>query len=162
VLDLAPWLPYGQLEHIFDEALKRQLMRRSHVAELLDRYPTRAGTKRLRALNDTERPAAWTRSRTERRLRTLIRQAGLPTPHSNTTVHGLELDLYWPDHRLNVETDGYDFHSAQRDLESDHLRDRRLQANGIMVLRFSARQVWEAPALVIAEIAAALAVRAAA
>jgi len=162
LFDLAVSTNFRQLEHMFDEAIKTGIMRRSQVTHVLHRCPKRRGAKRMRSLNDETRPQAWTRSKTERRLRTLIRKAGLPTPHSNTTYDGIELDLYWPEHRLDVEIDGYAFHSSQTALERDHRRDRRLAALGIIVLRFSARQVWEEPVLVIAEIAAALALRRAA
>jgi very-short-patch-repair endonuclease len=162
ILDLTPSLTHRQLEQLFDEALVTRRMRRSEVRAMLERYPGRSGTKRLAALADEDRATAWTRANTERRLLALLRKAHLPAPEVNTQFGPFELDFFWREARLAVETDGYAFHSSRRRLERDHQRDLELQAAGVMIVRFSWRQVRDEPELVVAQIAALLARRRAA
>ena len=47
-----------------------------------------------------------TRSKLEERFLALIAEAGLPRPEVNAIVGGHEVDFFWPEHRLIVETDG--------------------------------------------------------
>jgi very-short-patch-repair endonuclease len=162
ILDLTLSLTDRDLEQLFDEAVVTGRMRRSEVRAMLERYAGRPGTKRLAALADEDRATAWTRSDTERRLLALLRKAHLPAPEVNTQFGRFELDFFWHEGRLAVETDGYAFHSSRRRLERDHQRDLELQAAGVMIVRFSWRQVRDEPELVVAQIAALLARRGAA
>jgi very-short-patch-repair endonuclease len=77
----------------------------------------------------------------ERQLRALVEEAGLPAPHSNVVVHGHEVDLYRPAHRLVVEFDGWSTHSSRSAFESDRLKDAALQLAGERVLRLTGRQL---------------------
>jgi very-short-patch-repair endonuclease len=77
----------------------------------------------------------------ERQLRALVEEAGLPAPHSNVVVHGHEVDLYWPAHRLVGEFDGWSTHSSRSAFESDRLKDAALQLAGERVLRVTGRQL---------------------
>jgi very-short-patch-repair endonuclease len=97
-----------------------------------------------------------TRSEAERRLLELIRAAGLPAPHCNARVLGLEVDMVWPDLRMVVEIDGYAFHGTREAFERDRGRDARLLAAGYRVLRVTWRQIVDEPLRVIATIAAVL------
>jgi hypothetical protein len=63
----------------------------------------------------------FTRSEAERRLRALVKAAGLPLPMTNVKVAGLEVDAVWHRERLVVEIDGYAFHGTREAFE----RDRR-------------------------------------
>jgi very-short-patch-repair endonuclease len=159
LLDLTPSLSDRELEQRFDEALVTRIMRRGEVRAMLGRHPGRAGSPRLAALAHEDRSTAWTRSDTERRLLALVRKACLPMPEVNTRFGRFELDFFWREARLAVETDGYAFHSSRRQLERDHRRDLELQAAGVMIVRFSWRQVRDEPEMVVAQIAALLARR---
>jgi very-short-patch-repair endonuclease len=162
LLDLAPSLSQRQFEQLFDEALVTRRMRRSEVRAMLERHPRRPGVARLAELAHEDRATAWTRADTEQRLLALLRKAHLPIPEVNTQFGRFELDFFWREARLAVETDGYAFHSSRRQLERDHQRDLELQAAGVMIVRFSWRQVRNEPELVVAQIAALLAQRRAA
>lgn len=129
---------------------------------MLQRYPRRSGSPQLAALAHEDRTTAWTRAGTERRLLALLRKARLPVPEVNTRFGRFELDFFWREARLAVETDGYAFHSSRRQLERDHQRDLELQAAGVMIVRFSWRQIRDEPELVLTQIAALLARRQAA
>ena len=101
--------------------------------------------------------ATMTRSEAERRLLALIAKAGLPRPRTNVKVHGHEVDLYWPEHRLVAEFDGWAYHSTRAAFERDRLRDADLQLAGERVLRVTHRQLTGAPERLIARFAVALA-----
>jgi very-short-patch-repair endonuclease len=70
----------------------------------------------------------------------------------------LEVDFFWPDHKLVVETDGWGKHGTRRAFESDRARDALPQAHGYRVLRFTWRQVMHETLLVVVRIAQLLAV----
>jgi hypothetical protein len=66
-------------------------------------------------------------------------------PIVNGVVEGFEVDLHWPDARLVVETDGHEHHGTRAAFERDRARDQALTAAGWTVLRFTHRQIAEAP-----------------
>jgi very-short-patch-repair endonuclease len=113
------------------------------------------GHHRARALAQAERlrldvghhtapdPAqALTRSELEARFLELIEEAALPRPLVNTSLdaqdHGrLEVDFHWPEHRLIVETDGFETHGTPTAFTTDRRRDAALTAAGYRVVRFA-------------------------
>ena len=98
-----------------------------------------------------------TRSEAERRLLDLIRRAGLPRPHTNVKVRGHEVDIYWPEHRLVVEFDGWAYHSTRAAFERDRERDAALQLAGERVIRVTHRQLTRRPEALVARFATGLA-----
>ena len=86
----------------------------------------------------------------------LIRAAGLPVPLTNHPVAGFSADFFWPDVGLIVELDGGDFHRPRPAFERDHRRDIVHRDAGYEVLRFTWRQLEEAPVYVATVIARAL------
>lgn len=61
----------------------------------------------------------------------------------------LEVDFCWPDRRLVVEADSYEFHGTPAAFERDRRRDQLLKAAGWERLRTTWRQVNEHPQQVI-------------
>jgi very-short-patch-repair endonuclease len=86
----------------------------------------------------------------------LLRDAGLPQPLTNTKVEGFEVDFLWPDQKLIVEFDGFQFHGHRAAFERDRRRDQRQIAAGYRVIRITWRQLAEEPLTVVATIARAL------
>lgn len=80
-----------------------------------------------------------TRSELERRFLRLIEEAGLPTPLMNQRVEGFEVDAVWPEERLVVELDGWEFHRTREAFERDRERDAVLTAAGWRPMRLTAR-----------------------
>jgi Protein of unknown function (DUF559)/Transcriptional regulator, AbiEi antitoxin len=78
-----------------------------------------------------------TRSELERALLPALKRAQLPKPIGNCEVLGHEVDFFWPEHRLIVETDGWSTHGHRRAFESDRARDATLQAHDYRVARFT-------------------------
>ena len=109
---------------------------------------------------DAEADPGFSRSRAERILRGLLSRSGLPSPRRNAAVHGVELDFWWPEAKVNVEMDGFGSHRRRRNFESDRDRDTFLASRGIQVLRFTWWKLTREQPVVVARIAAALALRA--
>jgi very-short-patch-repair endonuclease len=86
---------------------------------------------------------APTRSVLERRFLRLCRRHRIPAPRVNVRVGDYLVDFLWPERRLIVEVDGYEFHRGRESFESDRARDAQLIAHGYRVLRFTYRQVTQ-------------------
>jgi very-short-patch-repair endonuclease len=115
----------------------------------------------LRAILREQPQLIHTRSVAERDLLAAIRHARLPPPLVNPRVCGELVDLYWPEHKLVVEFDGFQFHRSRAAFESDRRRDAKLVAAGLRVIRITWLQLQHEPHAMIARIAQALVARAA-
>jgi very-short-patch-repair endonuclease len=93
-----------------------------------------------------------TRSELERLFLRLCSHYWLPRPQVNVRVGPYEVDFLWRDCSVIVETDGYRHHGSRSAFESDRARDAHLQTLGYRVLRFTYRQVQEAPGAVAASL----------
>jgi very-short-patch-repair endonuclease len=62
------------------------------------------------------------------------------------------IDFAYPDRKLAIEVDGYEFHSSKPQFETDRLRSNELTFAGWHVLRFSWDQVIHRPNYVVATI----------
>jgi very-short-patch-repair endonuclease len=143
------------LERAVEDALRRRLVtRRELELELARRRP---GSGPLGKLLAREEGPALTRSEAERRFVALVRSAGLPAPEHNVPVEGIEVDLLWREQGLVVEVDGFAYHSGRAAFERDRVRDSRLVASGIRVMRVTWRQIVHEPLAVVAGLAQALA-----
>lgn len=121
----------------------------------------RAGSRALAVaagLDDSS--PRFSRSKAEKRFRTLLTSARLPLPETNTPLHGWEVDFVWRAHRLIVETDGWATHSSRPSFERDRRRDGELAARGFTTIRITWRRLTNEPEATIATVAAALALRA--
>lgn len=134
------------------------------LVALLDRFPGRPGTPRLRSLLGS--PAgladAEAKSRLERAFLALCRKAAIPRPRVNAWIPlaipagGLEVDFSWPDHMLAVETDSATFHDTTRARRNDPARDRALTLAGWRVARFTWWDVMAESPRVASEVRALL------
>jgi very-short-patch-repair endonuclease len=87
----------------------------------------------------------------------IVRSAGLPEPIFNQHAHGYEIDVLWPEHRVAVEVDGYEFHGGRGSFEFDRRKSADLQAAGLTLVRFTARQLRQEPLFVAARLGQVLA-----
>jgi very-short-patch-repair endonuclease len=157
VMDGATYRRGEELQELVGAAIGPGRTSVPEIEAAIERYPTRRGVRRLGRLLRQDGGARWTRSWGERRLLSLVRQAGLPVPLTNRQLHGFQVDAVWPEHKLVVEVDGYEFHGDRGSFENDRARDAILVAHGYRVLRFTARQLRDQPLLVLGQLAAALA-----
>jgi very-short-patch-repair endonuclease len=60
-------------------------------------------------------------------------------------INGFEVDFFWPDLGLVVETDGLRYHRTPAEQARDRLRDQAHTAAGLTNLRFTHEQVRYEP-----------------
>lgn len=153
LLDYAEVAHFQQLRHALDAADRRDLLDGRELKRLHVRSFGRHGLKPLKAavahLNGS---APWTQSELERRFLAMIREAGLPEPRTNVFVEGFLVDLWWPESRLVVEIDGYDFHKDRRKFESDRLQDTKLQLAGCMTIRLTQDRIENKPRQLLGDV----------
>jgi very-short-patch-repair endonuclease len=145
------------LEELLANALAAPLVTKRQLDRAIAEHPTQPGVTRLHRILHQPGGPRRTRSWGERRLLALVRQAGLPVPMTNRLLNGYQVDAVWPDHRLVVEIDGYEFHGGRRAFETDRKRDAAHVAAGYRVIRFTADQLEHEPLIVIGQLSAALA-----
>ncbi len=152
LLDLAEVAPARHLRRAVDEADRRGRLDRRELARLITRANGRHGLAGLRAILDRSGPPALTRSDLEERFLSLVGAVGLPPPLVNSKLHGLEVDFAWPDRRLVIEVDSYEFHRTRRRFETDRARDRRLTVAGHRVVRITEEALEHEPHAVEADL----------
>jgi very-short-patch-repair endonuclease len=158
LLDLASRPPDLTVRRALAEAEYRGLLDIPAVrAELRQ---GRAGAARLRrALEGHEPQLARTRSEFEVRFLELCRTADVPMPKLNLKVEGHTVDALWRAQRVAVELDGFPGHHTRAQIERDRRRDLDLRRAGFLVLRYTWAQLDREPALVVADLRAALELR---
>ncbi len=102
------------------------------------------GVRRLRHLLDPE-TFRLSDSELERLFRPVAVAAGLPQPLTKVFVNDYEVDFYWPDLALVVETDSLRYHRNAIKQSRDLLRDQVHTAAGLTTLRFTHWQVAHEP-----------------
>lgn len=154
MLDLADRLPADGLRRAFDDADRRRILNVNRLARLLERTRGRRGISPLSQLlaRRSSIDIARTRSPLEAELLELCLAGGIPRPQANVVVAGVEVDAYWPDARLAVEADGFEFHHTRSAFDRDHERDLLLQEAGVEVLRLTSELIRGEPERVIATI----------
>jgi len=147
LLDLATELSPGRLERAVNEADKRDLIDPESLRAALDRYAGQPGVRPLRDLLDRH-TFLLSDSDLEVIFRPIAARAWLPSPLSKQIVNGFEVDFFWPELGLVVETDGLRYHRTASAQARDALRDQTHTAAGLTSLRFSHHQVRHEPGYV--------------
>ncbi len=93
-----------------------------------------------------------TLSALEARFLGRVGEAGLPLPETNRPAGGRRVDCRWPAHGLTVELDSYRFHHSRHAWEQDRRREREARARGDEFRRYTWGDVFERPALMLAEL----------
>ena len=97
-----------------------------------------------------------TRSDLELLFLGLCDEHGLPPPRVNQHVLGHLVDFWWPEQRLAVETDSWDYHRGSVAFEDDHERDLALRAHHIATRRYTGDQLEAASEAIAADLRQAL------
>jgi very-short-patch-repair endonuclease len=129
----------------------------AEVSRLLERYPRRRGTARLREVirmySDSD---VRTRSEMEERFHALVLDANLRRPEMNGTVEldeiTIEADAVWRDAKVIVELDGRQAHATRYAFEADRERDRLAALAGWLVIRVTWRQLHDRPKRIIRDL----------
>jgi very-short-patch-repair endonuclease len=151
--DLARFLPLEEAVAAVDVALHARLVTIGDIERHAASRPTARGRSRARQVIDLSDQRS--ESPMESRLRVLLVRSGLPRPKAQVNVCDLagqfigRVDLYYPEQRLCLEYDG----TQHRDrLAADNRRQNRLLAAGFRLLRFTAADLSERPAAVVAQV----------
>jgi hypothetical protein len=134
-----------------DAALRRfvndaRLTRTLHLddlGELLARHPRHPATRRLVQFVDVRR--GMTRSELEDLFMDFARRYGLPEPTINARRGRRELDFLFPEERVIVEIDSWEYHSDRGAFERDRDRDADHLAAGILTVRVTEERLTGAP-----------------
>jgi hypothetical protein len=140
VLDEATELNARQLERMVNEADKHDLIDPEELRKALEGHRGEPGAKPLRSLLDRH-AFRLSDSELEVLFRPIARTAGLPPPLTKRFVNGFEVDFFWPELGLVVETDGLRYHRTPSAQARDRLRDQAHVAAGLTQLRFTHWQV---------------------
>jgi very-short-patch-repair endonuclease len=141
LLDLASVLRPADLIVAIDRAERLNLFDLTAVVDVLSRARGRKGARALRRAIAAYKPSTQ-KSELERRLKRLLeKRPDLPGPSFNVLVDGEaathEVDAFWPDERLVVQVDGFEFHRTRRDRERDAASDADLELAGFRVMRLT-------------------------
>jgi hypothetical protein len=134
-LDMAPRLKARALTRLINDGRRAHLLTLEDLDDVAGRNPTHPGTPLLRPHLD--HPHNPTRSEGEDDFPPFCERHGLPRPEMNAIVHGFEVDAYFPNERLIVELDGWEYHRDRESFESNRDRDATMLAHGIPTVRIT-------------------------
>jgi very-short-patch-repair endonuclease len=143
-LDFATVTGPKGLERAINQADKRDVIGPNELRKALEDYSGQPGVRPLRRILD-KHTFRLSDDELERLFRPLAAAAGLPTPQTKQMVDEFEVDFFWPDLGLVVETDGWRYHRTPATQTRDALRFQRHTASGLTPLRFSHWQVKYEP-----------------
>jgi very-short-patch-repair endonuclease len=144
LLDLATELDLVALERAVNDADKRDLVDPETLREDLIRFGGEPGIRPLRHLLD-KLFFRLSDSDLEIYFRRIVNGAQLPIPLTKQRVNRFEVDFFWPDLGLVVETDGLRYHRTPSAQLRDARRDRAHVIAGMTPLRFTHYEVRYEP-----------------
>lgn len=151
IFDLAATASVDEVVAMIKEAEYLNRWDRLSLPDLLERYPGKRGSRKVRfALNRiTEEPPGRTRSKLEQRFAPFLRRHYLPLPRFNDWIllgpKRYQVDCHWPHLHLIVELDGWEGHSTRSAFQDDRARDRALHAAGFAVIHLTWNQLDDEP-----------------
>lgn len=163
LFDLAATEPVDRVEQALREAERLRLHDALSLEDLLTRYPSRSGSRAIRAClrRRVELPGGVTREELERRFARFVEHYRLPRPQLNAWIvlgaHRYQVDCLWPERKVIVELDGYETHGTWSAFQRDRDRDRRLLAAGYRGPRITWHHLHEIPAEIAADLRSLLA-----
>ena len=144
LLDVGPRMTGKALTRAVNDLRRPGYLHLAELEDVVERFPRHPGAGRLRPFVDGPRDGP-TRSDLEDRFLALTERFGLPRPQVNVWVAGREVDAWFPDERLIVELDGYDFHGDRASFEGDRDNDATALALGIATCRFTDERMTRDP-----------------
>jgi very-short-patch-repair endonuclease len=145
LIDLATEQGPRTLMRTINQADNRDVIRADDLRREVEAYAGQPGVKVLRRLLDRD-TFVLSDEELERLVLPMALEVGFSLPETKEMVNGFEVDFYWPDLKLVVETDGLRYHRTPAAQARDALRDQTHTAAGYTRLRFSHHQVKHEPA----------------
>jgi len=162
IFDLAATEDVDTLASMLREAEYRELWDGLSLWDLLERYPGKRGSRRVRVVLERlkEEPAGRKRSKLEERFNPFLRQWQLPLPRYNDWIQAggkrYQVDCRWPGTNQIVELDGWAAHKSKSAFREDRARDRRLKVAGYSVTHITWNQLDDEPEAIAADLRALL------
>jgi very-short-patch-repair endonuclease len=141
LFDLAEVDDEGRLRRAWEEADRLHLLRLRAVEEVCERGYGRRALRPIRRLLAEASAPGRTRSPLEDRFHRFCEEHRLPAPATNVTVLDHEVDALWPQARLVVELDSWEFHRHRAAFERDRARDPDLLLAGYRTIRVTHRRL---------------------
>jgi very-short-patch-repair endonuclease len=160
IFDLAPTASVDEVVAVIKEAEYLNRWDRLSLPDLLERYPGKRGSRKVRSALDriTEEPPSRKRSKLEQRFVPFLRRHSLPLPRFNDwiLINGkrYQVDCHWPGTSRIVELDGWEGHRSRSAFRDDRARDRALTASGYSVTRLTRNQLDDEPEAIAADLRA--------
>lgn len=162
VLEVAAVGTRDELIDVIDAGLALRRFTSGDLKLVLERNRRCRGAGRLADILADDTAVAITRSRAEKALLRLIREAGLPLPETNVPFGRFEADFVWREQRVIVELDSPTYHSGPGVFQRDREKGLVFSSAGFEVLRLTRHHVIYQPTRVLVIVAQALARQAAA
>ena len=146
LVDLSGRLAAADLAGVLDDGLRRHVLRLERLRRCVDRLACAPG-RRLAAVQGllAARLPGYDPGDSDletRVLRLLVRN-GLPVPVQQYRVRlagrAFRVDLAYPDSRLAIELDGWEYHRSRTAFDQDRSRANALVVAGWSVVRFTSR-----------------------
>jgi very-short-patch-repair endonuclease len=158
LFDLAERSQPHELKSAWDEASRLRLLRIPEVAAVYERGRGRRARTRIRPfLAAEQRHVEDSASPLEDRFAEFVVAHRLPPPQTNVLVGKDEVDALWPEARLIVELDSWEFHGHRAAFEKDRDRDVDHLLAGYRTVRVTHRRLSEEADRLAAQIRALLA-----
>jgi very-short-patch-repair endonuclease len=160
--DLAATEDVDAIVSMLREAEYRNLWDRLSLWDLLERYPRKRGSRRVRLALERlkEEPVGRKRSPLEERFAPFLRWHHLPVPRFNDWISAggknIQVDCHWPGTGEIVELDGWEGHGTRSAFRDDRARDRILRVAGYSVTRITWAQLDDEPEVIAADLRALL------
>lgn len=152
LFDLAETVPFETLKGAAEEADRLKRLRLRELEAVCERGRGRRALKPVRRLLEELRPPDEGRSPLEIRFSAFIREHRLPPPVKNVHVLGHEVDALWPNAKLIVELDSWEYHGHRAAFERDRARDPQLLIAGYRTIRITHRRLDREATQLAAEI----------
>jgi len=141
IFDLAEVAAYDEVKKVAEAADRRNLLRVRELEEACERGRGRRALRPVRRLLLELGAPVEGRSPLEIRFGEFLRARRLPAPAQNVDVLGHEVDVLWPDAKLIVELDSWEFHGDRAAFERDRARDPKLLIAGYRTIRVTHRRL---------------------
>jgi hypothetical protein len=157
LFDIAPRRDDKQLARDVNNALHSPWLTVGQLGDALKLHPDHPSTKRLRYfVTTTDGP---TRADWEREFPAFCEHHGLPRPTLSARIGRHTADALFPDEKVIVELDGWEFHNTRVDFETDRDRDADTAALGHVTVRITWQRLIYLPDREAARLHKILAVR---
>jgi very-short-patch-repair endonuclease len=144
ILDIAPRITGRALTRAVNDLRRPGYLHLHQLEDLVRRFPRNPGSRRLRPLLDPP-DGNPTRSHLEDDFVAFARRYKLPRPQVNVQVVGRQVDAWYPEERVIVEIDSWEFHSDRDTFETDREKDAAALELGIATVRLTKRRMRESP-----------------